>query len=889
MSKKKKGQVKTGGGVCTYIRNDIPHDAYSLSNLNRSDEHIEVQIVVICKPNMKKIIFMNVYRPPDGNTDTFTDALKDILGNIPNREKYEIIVTGDMNIDILTKEAIYNKLRDTLNPFKLRQLIFEPTRFPPNNKGKNSILDLIFTNIDCVSASGTVDILITDHIPVYMTRKIVKEKVEKIVVTGRTYLKLTDIIISGWLRDYDWSVFDSCADVEKCWDLYEGALRAMLDRYCPVKTFHIPKYQDPWMSIDVVEQLRDKNLKFSKAKKSPKQKNMDDAKKLKNKSNKLNDKARRAYIKDTLEENKDNHKRFWRIINNILPGQTNSKPIIHLIDDSDNTPVPSEQTADFINEYFTKIGPNLATDMNTPWQPYDDECPNQIELFETNIQEVQKLVHDININKSSAIEGIATRVLKKAFQFSLDKITKIFNLSFSQGKVPTMWKKSQVTPIPKSGNLRSVNNYRPISLLPLPCKLIERIVHNRVYGFLEKEKILTKKQGGFRPGHSTVDTLCKFTDELLRNNNVAIDTVAVFIDLRKAFDTVDHRILLDKLERYGIRLANLRWFFSYLSNRTQVVNANGVTSSMLPVVCGVPQGSILGPLLFLLYVNDMTCSVKDCSVRLYADDTVIYKATPSRGDTIKAIQTDLENYQTWCVQNKLSINIIKTKVMIFTASRIHPNTNDINLLMDDVKLHVVDTYKYLGVILDTNLTFERHINSVHQVVCYKTYQLACLRIFLTVKIALLVYRTTILPYFDYADIVFMNAQQNHIKKLQTDQNRCLKICLKVDHRTNTMLIHQETCMPMLSDRRHTHLLNYMYTRSRDVDYVDHRSLITRAHTGPTVKITRSNCASYDRSVEYFGAISWNALPPNRRNLETLSLFKADSKIKLRDLIPKLEG
>ena len=354
MSKRKKGQVKTGGGVCTYIRNDIPHDAFCLSEFNRSDENIEIQHIVLCKQNMKRILFMNVYRPPDGNPVTFIDNLKVILENIPGRSKMEIVITGDMNIDMLTKETLYNNLRDTLNPFKLRQLIFEFTRFSPNDKTKNSIHDLIFTNIDCVSHSGTIDILITDHIPVYMTRKIVKEKVEKIVVTGRTYLKLTDVIIETWLRDFNWEEFNLCNDVERCWTIYEEMLRAMLDRYCPLKTFHIPKYQDPWMSIDIVEQLRDKNTKFARAKKSKVVGEMDDARKLKNKSNKLNGKARRAYIKDTLEENKDNHKKFWRIINNILPGQ----PGMHYLQTGEMQ-LPSPYLNRKVNWTFSRWSPWL--------------------------------------------------------------------------------------------------------------------------------------------------------------------------------------------------------------------------------------------------------------------------------------------------------------------------------------------------------------------------------------------------------------------------------------------------------------------------------------------------------------------------------------------------
>ena len=285
----------------------------------------------------------------------------------------------------------------------------------------------------------------------------------------------------------------------------------------------------------------------------------------------------------------------------------------------------------------------------------------------------------------------------------------------------------------------------------------------------------------------------------------------------------------------------------------------------------------------------MTKSVKSCLTRLYADDTVIYKASANRLNAIAEIQTDIENYQTWCIQNKLSVNIAKTKVMVFTAAKYHPNSIDVNLKMDNQTLQVVTDYKYLGVILDNNLTFEKHINSVHKVVCFKTYQLSCLRVFLTVKMALQIFNTTILPYFDYADIIYMNAQLGHINKLQIDQNRCLKICLRLNRLTHTDFVHCEAKTPMLSDRRSAHLLNYMYIRSRDPDYIDMRQIGTRAHTGPMVNVLRSNCAAFDRSVGYQGAVCWNLLPPTRRKSETLSIFKYNTKKALKAKIPLVVG
>ena len=278
-----------------------------------------------------------------------------------------------------------------------------------------------------------------------------------------------------------------------------------------------------------------------------------------------------------------------------------------------------------------------------------------------------------------------------------------------------------MTPIPKSGDPKSVNNCRPISLLPLPCKMLEKIVHNRIYGFLTRENILTNAQGGFRPGHSTIDTLAKFTDDIKRDLNKSKNTIAAFIDLRNAFDTVDHSVLLLKLDHYGIRSDNYHWFENYLGNRHQTVFANGILSSRETVVCGVPQGSILGPLLFLLYVNDVVKCIKDCKLKLYADDTVIYIAHRDFEIAKTMLQNDLDCYLTWCQQNKLSVNTTKTKLMVFAASKRKLNTLNLNLHLDNERLMVAPSYKYLGVILDPLLSYNLHLKYIVKTVSYKTY------------------------------------------------------------------------------------------------------------------------------------------------------------------------
>ena len=302
------------------------------------------------------------------------------------------------------------------------------------------------------------------------------------------------------------------------------------------------------------------------------------------------------------------------------------------------------------------------------------------------------------------------------------------------------------------------------------------------------------------------------------------------------------------------------------------------------MVCGVPQGSILGPLLFLVYVNDVVKCIKNCKIKLYADDTVIYTANHDFALSRQLLQDDLECYSTWCVQNKLSVNATKTKVMIFAASKGKLNTLEANIKMNDHLLQVVPSYKYLGVILDPLLNYNLHLTYVSKTVAYMTYKLCQLRDYLDKKIALRFYLTSILPYMDYADILFMSTAEKFLQPLQYAQNKCLKICLKYPHLTPTDMVHFDAKCNFLADRRYAHLMNYMYSRSRCTDHVDVRQRQTRMSQAPMCRIIHTNGLAYSRSVEYAGAVGWNGLLPSRRNADSFDSFKKETKSHLKQLI-----
>ena len=391
-------------------------------------------------------------------------------------------------------------------------------------------------------------------------------------------------------------------------------------------------------------------------------------------------------------------------------------------------------------------------------------------------------------------------------------------------------------------------------------------------GFLEDLNILSDKQGGFRKRFSTASSMIDLTNELFGNMNQGLTSLAAFIDLRKAFDTVNHDILIKNLKCYGVDDVNLTWCSNYLVNRKQRILANGFTSPNETITCGVPQGSVLGPLFFILYVNDVQNAVHDASIQLYGDDTVIHVSGSNPGEIELKLQPALDEFSAWCDENKLTLNASKTKVMVFGTRYRVKKAKNISVKMSNTTLQVVPTYKYLGFTLDC------HVRNVAYMVVFKANLLAKVRRYLTEETALSIYRSMILPYFDYADIVYNTANQEGLDKLQRIQNKCLKICKSYHVRADTELLHQVTNTAKLKARRRAHVNNFMYTKLAQEKWTDNLDIRTRAHDAPLFKVKHPNIEAYKRAIEYAGAVSWNNLPPAMRSTRTLTAFKASQRV-----------
>ena len=383
--------------------------------------------------------------------------------------------------------------------------------------------------------------------------------------------------------------------------------------------------------------------------------------------------------------------------------------------------------------------------------------------------------------KSTGPQSIPIKLLKIIPDLIIIPLCKIISNSFTSGVFPESLKISKVIPIHKDGSTQILDNYRPISLLSVFDKIIEKLMHIRLYSFLTDHNILFQNQFGFRKNNSTTYALIQITEMIKESIDNHKYGCGIFIDLRKAFDTVNHNILLTKLEHYGIRGTALNWFKSYLSNRKQYVFLNGESSKLKDVTCGVPQGSVLGPLLFLLYINDLPNISKVFNFYLFADDTNIYCEANTLEELEFIINKELKELRTWLIVNRLSLNINKTNFVIF-----HPYNKPLKQKIT-IKLHKnaiseKDSVKYLGIMIDSTLSWQTHIDKISKKMSRAIGLLYKIRPFINIKIMKTLYYSLVYPHLLYANEVWGSADIIHLNSLIILQKRVIRLISNTDRR-----------------------------------------------------------------------------------------------------------
>ena len=551
--------------------------------------------------------------------------------------------------------------------------------------------------------------------------------------------------------------------------------------------------------------------------------------------------------------------------------------------------------ANCFNEFFSSIASKLTKDLGPP-QAVDESLLTRktLDLPPVSSERVTKVIGKLKNVKGIGLDGISMNFVKslsKSEKF-ISVLTKLINFSFASGSFPSLWKDAKVVPVFKAGDNENVDNYRPISILNCLSKVIEKVAFDHLYGFLTSENLLHRLQSGFRRKHSTETALIQLIDSIYKGMDNNLLTGAIFLDLRKAFDTVNHHILLSKFKRLNPASNTLRWLSSYVSLRSQVVGFNGVLSNLTAITTGVPQGSILGPLLFLIYINDLP-SITNSEVVMFADDTTII----SQGDSLPSVTSDMKNnlnkISSYSADNQLIPHPNKTKIVIFSKrSQISPFENRAPLKLNDHEVQYVDSYKCLGFTLDHQLGYSQHLKEMCRKIHCGLAIMRRVKSFIPRDSLVRLADSLVNTHLDYCSPLLHNFSGNQLESLLKLQKRCARTIFSVSRRTHCkplfidldwlpiyQRIEYNSCMMMFkieSNIAPPYLTN-MFLRSSELHNHNTRSSSHKSFVCPG-----GQGKLYTKTFAFYGTKLWNSLPSHLKDIKSLELFKSRCKTHFMD-------
>ena len=783
-----------GTGVALYVHNSF--STTIIKSLCTTTPHIESLFLKITYAE-KSVDVGVIYRPPNGNATEFLDEYNKIIHQFSQRPTF---IMGDFNFNLFSNN---DQKTEHFQEIFLSQGLFPTISLATHKRGDSAgtCIDNIFTNnIESITKSGIIQDIGTHHSPIFMTALLnLNQTSNKCSSTpNKQYYNFSKSNISHMVEDLESNISQLFGpDPNKpdfsnfCYKFTEA-----FDKACKLDKPKITKRtttNNPWITDSIVTAIENKRNLYekwnkSRTKKNPKgdpnmHKYFSDYRRTLKKMIKT---AKAKFYGVKIKESFNNRKKTWEVINQIRGKSKRTVKPSFII--NNERIIERRIIANEFNKYFASIASNMnkiyETDAGIPITPISSfenymskRNLNSIFLFECTETEIRKIIGELENGKAS---DFPIKIIKQCSHILSPVLAHHFNYLMRIGEFPNELKTGKITPIYKKENEEFLENYRPISTLPIFGKIFEKIIYERLYSFLVSQGILHNKQFGFRKNHSTSHALNHSINYINQGLQRGEHVLGIFIDLSKAFDTIDHKIMLSKLDLYGIRGIAHTLLKSYLSDRNQYVSIHGETSDHLPVEYGVPQGSCLGPLLFLIYINDLSnlCNInsKNCEFVLFADDTNIFAKAKTKALVYDLANSLLKLVSDYMKSNKLHINMSKCCYIYFQRQANNQNdSNNTEIKIDNHIINQVSEIKFLGVTIDENLNWNSHIKQLTKKLASCTGILNRIKDSIPGNLHKELYHTLFESHLTYGITVWGGVSQNKLLPLFRIQKKCIRI------------------------------------------------------------------------------------------------------------------
>ena len=863
---------RIGGGVIVYVKENV-------NCIQRPDLHVgDLECIWLeIKFKNKSYLYGTFYIPPNSNQQIWDNFYHSIdLAFATNKD---LILIGDFNINQNIRNP-HDKIRTLLVQYDLHQLIKENTYFTENS---SSLLDLIIVSNPSSIISSDVGPPLLDqkrfHLPVIGIINHRKKNISPVKRKVYIYDRGDYESFRQRLSDVNWDSLFVENNVDETSTNITECILNIADKVIPNRIVQIKKTDQPWITKEIKKLIRNKNRIHKKAKRIDSPYYWEKFRKIRNRCNTAVNNAKTDYYKKLSNQiitEKANSQNWYKLIKRLFGNQQKNKTI-SLLKVNDEIIDDDREMANIFNTFFSEQSNIDDSNVTLPdFEPVNEPVIEHLFFHENEVEDILSI---LDISKAIGPDSINPRLLKEGCRILKSPLCRLFNMSIELGRFPNGWKLANVTPVFKKESPSNVSNYRPISLISVLGKVMERCVYKHIYNFLSQNNVLTNNQSGFSPGDSAVNQLLYMTNEFGRALDEGKEIRVVFCDISKAFDRVWHRGLIYKLKAIGIKGKLLNWIENYLSERKQRVVINNANSEWREIKAGVPQGSILGPLFFLIFINDIITDIQS-NIKLFADDTSLYLIVDDPINTATILNNDLDKIHEWSRKWLVTFNTKKTETMIISRKSNKPRHPD--LIMNNSQLLPVDEHKHLGLILSKDGSWHKHIDMVVKKAFSRLNILRKFKFILNRQTLEQLYFTYVRPILEYADVIWDNSTLLLVHKIESVQIEAARIVTGGTKLTSIDSLYKETGWQRLTERREIHRLTYLYKMVNNLTppylrnilpnrFQDIHNYSTRNSNALQPPFTRTSLYS-----NYFlpsSVRSWNKQPAEIQTLSTLPRFK----------------